>query len=281
MLLDNINSAPPEVVERLNSLMEDNPTLNVYEHADGEVLSYANKTMHFNFRLFVTANPRRPHSNKLSSAFYNRVIRMCLPPLDAGLTPATATGHDLVELLCGKWPRLPGGRELAQLCVRYHAEALELVASGKLRLLPDFRLTVRNAFQAADQAAHRLAAANASPVWAVVRGLARSYTSSVLCPAEQIAGLQALMGAVQHSAFRRSHYEPSRVRLGPVDDRAEAWELEAECVLEAAAAVERKAVELLWAALPLLDGMAGQAALALKVGEAHTANCSEDMRVWR
>jgi hypothetical protein len=30
VLLDNINSAPPEVVERLNSLMEYNATLNVF-----------------------------------------------------------------------------------------------------------------------------------------------------------------------------------------------------------------------------------------------------------
>ena len=39
ILLDNVNSAPPEQIERLNSLLEENPVINIYEHADGMVLS--------------------------------------------------------------------------------------------------------------------------------------------------------------------------------------------------------------------------------------------------
>ena len=35
ILLDNINSAPPEIVERLNSLLEETPSLNLYEHGSG------------------------------------------------------------------------------------------------------------------------------------------------------------------------------------------------------------------------------------------------------
>ena len=36
VLLDNVSSAPPDVMERLNSLTEGTPTLNLYEHPSGE-----------------------------------------------------------------------------------------------------------------------------------------------------------------------------------------------------------------------------------------------------
>jgi midasin len=81
VLLDNINSAPPEVLERLNSLTEDNPMLSLYENSNGQLLTQ-NNGIHSNFRLFTMANLNRIYSNKLSSAFLNRVIRIWLPPVD-------------------------------------------------------------------------------------------------------------------------------------------------------------------------------------------------------
>lgn len=35
VLLDSINSAPPEAIERINSLLEEQPSLNITEHAEG------------------------------------------------------------------------------------------------------------------------------------------------------------------------------------------------------------------------------------------------------
>lgn len=35
VLLDNVNSAPPEVVERINSVLEEDPSLNIHEHSGG------------------------------------------------------------------------------------------------------------------------------------------------------------------------------------------------------------------------------------------------------
>ena len=41
VLLDNIKSAPPEIIERLNSLLEETPSLNLYEHGTGRnLMSY-------------------------------------------------------------------------------------------------------------------------------------------------------------------------------------------------------------------------------------------------
>lgn len=87
VVLDNFNSAPPDVAERLLSLMEDDPSLHLYEHAEGEVLTYANGGIHADFRLLLTACPGRAGANKLSSATRNRAICLQLPAHDAGGRP--------------------------------------------------------------------------------------------------------------------------------------------------------------------------------------------------
>lgn len=47
VLLDSVNSAPPEAIERINSLLEEQPTLNITEHAAGIVhlMSYLCKCL--------------------------------------------------------------------------------------------------------------------------------------------------------------------------------------------------------------------------------------------
>ena len=79
VLLDNVNSAPPEVIERLNSLFEEQPTLTLLEGGKGRI------DIDPGFRIFTTANMQRANSNNLSAAFLNRVIRIWLPPLDSQL----------------------------------------------------------------------------------------------------------------------------------------------------------------------------------------------------
>ncbi|KAL3933399.1 MAG: hypothetical protein SGPRY_000294, partial [Prymnesium sp.] len=76
VLLDNVNSAPPEVIERLNSLFETPPTLSLLEAGQSDL------AIHPNFRIFTTANMKRAGSHKLSAAFLNRVIRIWLPAMD-------------------------------------------------------------------------------------------------------------------------------------------------------------------------------------------------------
>ena len=85
VLLDNINSAPQEVVERLNSLIEEEPMLNLYEASEAANLTLENGGIHEEFRLFATSNTQRINSNKISTAFLNRVIRIWLPSIDKDL----------------------------------------------------------------------------------------------------------------------------------------------------------------------------------------------------
>ena len=58
VLFDNVNLAPQEVIERLNSLFEEDPSLTVYEDGKVRVLSRDNG-IHSQFRLFLTSNPNR------------------------------------------------------------------------------------------------------------------------------------------------------------------------------------------------------------------------------
>lgn len=85
ILLDNVNNTPPEVVERLNSLIEEKPFLGLYEGENAKVLTIENGGINKQFRLFATADIQRPNTNRLSSAFLNRVIRIWLPALDEDL----------------------------------------------------------------------------------------------------------------------------------------------------------------------------------------------------
>ena len=96
VLLENVNSAPPEVLERLNPLLEDPPSLSLHERGVVEVLTRGNG-IHADFRLFATSNSSRPQSNKLSSAFLNRMIVVSLQPLDQALAKFPAKANSDVK----------------------------------------------------------------------------------------------------------------------------------------------------------------------------------------
>ncbi|GBG29381.1 Dynein heavy chain, cytoplasmic [Hondaea fermentalgiana] len=106
VLLDNVNSAPPEVLERLNSLFEADPSLALLESGSSDVFTADGRDqttpIHSEFRIFCTANAERINSFKLSSAFLNRVIRLWLPAIDADCN----SGGTLHTIVCSMLPRI-------------------------------------------------------------------------------------------------------------------------------------------------------------------------------
>eukprot|EP01063_Lacrimia_lanifica_P007251 TRINITY_DN145_c0_g2_i1.p1 TRINITY_DN145_c0_g2~~TRINITY_DN145_c0_g2_i1.p1 ORF type:complete len:1952 (+),score=536.94 TRINITY_DN145_c0_g2_i1:747-6602(+) len=81
VLMDNIDWAPPAAVERLNSLLEADPSFVLTERGeDDEAVLRKRRGIHENFRIFFTSNPSRKHAVKLSAAFMNRVVRLVLSP---------------------------------------------------------------------------------------------------------------------------------------------------------------------------------------------------------
>jgi len=73
LILDEINLSEPQILERLNSLLERHPSLNVSEH-EGEVIGPGGaQEVHERFRIFATENPASYAGRKaMSPAFKNR-----------------------------------------------------------------------------------------------------------------------------------------------------------------------------------------------------------------
>ncbi|CAF3506451.1 unnamed protein product [Rotaria sp. Silwood1] len=196
VLFDNINSAPPEVLERLNSLTEDHPMLSLYEYSDGQILiqndnpiiaHYKNSEgkistekfgiIHENFRLFTTANLNRIYSNKLSSAFLNRVIRIWLPSID-DCDETDPLKSDLYELLSTQLISIPAGKQLAHLLLLIHIRIKQYAKAGQLVYPADFQICYR----LLEQCVRRfmcLIKKNIHPVDACYASIIRSYFSAL------------------------------------------------------------------------------------------------------
>ncbi|CAF0973740.1 unnamed protein product [Adineta steineri] len=177
VLLDNINSAPSEVLERLNSLTEDNPMLSLYENSNGKILRKDDGTIHKNFRLFTTANLNRIYSNKLSSAFLNRVIRIWLPPID-DIDQNEEKKSNLYELLSSQLMNIPAGKQFARILVLIHYHVKEYVQNRQLIYPNDFQVTYRLIEQCV-QTLKSLINENVPPVDACIYSLFRCYCSSL------------------------------------------------------------------------------------------------------
>jgi MoxR-like ATPase len=181
ILLDNVNSAPPEVIERLNSLFEDDPTLNLVE-SGGDVLAMGSG-IHPHFRVFLTANGHRPNSFKLSSAFLNRVIRLWLEPMDLHLDKETCLRHDSFEMVRALLPAGVGRSKLAALLLSLHGQVNKLIAEKAIGTVGSVGLTFRSALRTVNSFKTLLASmcegrrTGTTPLDAFVWAIVRSYAS--------------------------------------------------------------------------------------------------------
>lgn len=91
LLLDGIESAPSDFLDRLFTLLDDIPTLNLYERGEDQFYSMYHgkddktKLIHPEFRLFMTYNPVGTFSNNVSSSFLSRCSLYSLNPIDSNL----------------------------------------------------------------------------------------------------------------------------------------------------------------------------------------------------
>jgi hypothetical protein len=263
VLLDNLTSAPPEVMERLNSLFEDSPSLTLYEHSDGEVLSRATGNIHQDFRLFATADPGRVSAHKLSSALLNRVIRIQLLPLDSHLAPATADQHDLLHILVHKFAGVHGGYELATLCVRFHAKVLAEIAAGTVKPMGGYGLTSRTLLYAAQGALHYMNAMHCSPVDAAAKALLTTYMPGIASKQQELL-LLAAAGEVLKAPDLAD--QVSYEQLPAVAAGTDAWEQQAAEVGSKLAQLEEVVAAAAWAIVPAVPVVAVAVDYARQVG---------------
>ncbi|KAH3757886.1 Dynein heavy chain, cytoplasmic [Pelomyxa schiedti] len=91
VVFDNVNCAPPEIVERLNSLLENPPVLDMHESGkdlrlcDASICCGTDEAIHSDFRIFFTANLSRGGVSRLSSAFMNRVLVIQFDSLECNI----------------------------------------------------------------------------------------------------------------------------------------------------------------------------------------------------
>ena len=179
ILFDNINAAPPEVIERMLSLFEEEPFLNLYEHSEGEKLS-RQCGIHPDTRLFATADLRRINTYKLSNPLLNRMIKIWLPEVDAGVSEATTfeplEKHEVVEIVSEKFASHAGGDMAAQFLCFVHARVKQLAKSGQITIAKDSSISFRTLLEASSLVSSLLR--SDQPVFnAVVWGAWRVYAS--------------------------------------------------------------------------------------------------------
>lgn len=285
VLLDNINTAPPDVMERLNSLFEDSPSLHLYEAAAGDhqVLSREARTIHPAFRLFATCDAGRVSANKLSKALLNRVVRICLLPLDSDLTPTNADTHDLWHLLVHRFGGVPGGYELASLCVRFHARMLAAAQAGQLQLIGGAPLTARTLLHAADGTLATLtwSGCRCSAVEAASAALMKAYLPGLDKPEQQAAVLHAAADVLQAPDLAgHVRYEPPPMAAADLD----AWQQQGQELESRMARLEAAVAEASWLLVPCLADTQLAVKFAKKVcvcvgGGWQVCGCRNDGRV--
>ena len=145
VLLDNINRAHGEVVERLNSLLEADSMITLTEKGSGEVLTRVNQTIHPEFQLFATGTSSKSDGYELSSAFKNRVCRIWLPALDADLSESNLTSHELYLICSELLSSIKGASVLLKPLLLTHIFAKYIVTMHRLE--QEVIITARTIFQ--------------------------------------------------------------------------------------------------------------------------------------
>eukprot|EP00899_Mesostigma_viride_P017506 jgi/Mesvir1/25757/Mv01936-RA.1 len=260
VLLDNINSAPQDVVERLNPLLEEKPELVIYEGPSA--VARTNVEVHRDFRLFATANVRRHGSHKLSSALLNRMICLHMPPLDAGLAGiADVDVHDMFGVVCHRLGGIHAGRELARVLMRFHGDVQGRIASGALSFCAEFVLTFRVMDNTATmiQTLVRRPLGPLSPVSALVWAIYRNYVASIASELQQQEAcrrLAALLEAADLRPASQTYAVPPASRAGTLEE----WEAVLERVTVAMCGVEETTAQL--ACALLLSSLTGPLKMA-------------------
>ena len=93
VLIDGIESAPNQIIEKIISLCGDNPELNIFESGKGIYFSNQNKgdnieKIHENFHLFITYNSSKNNSKKIEQTLFNKCMTFTSPQIDSKVEDA-------------------------------------------------------------------------------------------------------------------------------------------------------------------------------------------------
>lgn len=261
VLLDNVNSAPPDAIERLNSLTEDDPFLKIFENT-GEELTRTKPVdggskqagmIHEDFRLFATANMVRVGSNKLSGAFLNRMLRIWLPAIDHGLeATADVRTHDTWPILTSMLQGVHGGYECAALCLEVHKTLAKDVSEGKIVMISGVPITFRHLLHAMKTTRWFVENLDVSPPLATAWALCRSYVMPITVPEQRRAAMSLFRDSITKSC---EVLHTSIIAIPPVLRRPQQWQLDQVGLLETMLIFEQSAIVVLSSMIYVADAM--------------------------
>ncbi|CAF4622973.1 unnamed protein product [Rotaria socialis] len=246
ILLDNVNCARGDVIERLNSLAEAEPTLTLYESATSQQYSRGNG-IHSDFRLFVIANNNRKMANKLSSAWRNRCLIIRMQPLDDELTVHNVDQHDLSEIVKGELQGINGGQELTHTLLRLHASAKELSNTKDLQFITSYQLSYQNIKRSA-RILRTYAMNERDPVFALKPSIFRSYLDPILNPSGKISLIKSFIQHLSNAELNKTTYTtlPMLSSVVGIENRHQqmAWYRSAENLHDLIASIEECTLDL-------------------------------------
>ncbi|CAF3715926.1 unnamed protein product [Rotaria socialis] len=242
ILLDNINCARGDVIERLNSLAEADPTLTLYESAEAQEYSRKNG-IHKDFRLFVIANNNRKMANKLSSAWKNRCLIIRMQPLDDALAFDNITQHDLADIIKGELQGINGGQELAHTLLRTHASAKKLSNEKELQFITSYQLSYQNIKRSA-RILRTYVSNKHDPVFALKPAIFRSYLDPILNVGGKASLIKALAQHLLDPELNKTSF--TTLPMLAMEDRQQqmAWYVPAQNLHELIATIEECTIDL-------------------------------------
>ena len=143
VLIDGIELAPNEVIEKLSSLCGEHPELHIFE--SGERIHIRKENILPNFHLFITYNPCTTSSRILDKSFINKCLTFTLPQIDSNT-------KDSSLLLFNSLNNLDFQQEnelkiIADICTRIgkvHTYSVNKSKKEPENFAGNVRLTIRN-----------------------------------------------------------------------------------------------------------------------------------------
>ena len=187
-LLDNVGQTPGDVLERLNSLLEAEPVLELCEGAKMETLSRENGKIHKDFRFIATNNTDR-RSNVFSTAILNRCIVINLKRMDIKdekeENDKTTTAFDIettpaYDIMCQFFQHFENKETLSAILVQFHLKILELQKNKTISTVGNYRYNIRNLTNAAKLILNETKKQNVPTVKALTLSVEQCYCNACL-----------------------------------------------------------------------------------------------------
>ena len=154
VLIDGIESAPNQIIEKLISLCGDNPELNIYETGKG---IYFNKNggdniekIHENFHLFITCNPSKEAAKKIDKSLFSKCMTFTSPQIDSKVEDGALVlfsrlrnyNNDDINILLNLSSRLSS---FHNFCLK-ESQKNPFNFAGRIPITPNYLLFISNIF---------------------------------------------------------------------------------------------------------------------------------------